>query len=382
MANILRNTILVFVIFFMNVMVHGENHDIDTLSVDPQPMVSTADSVFDSLPWWRQLYDNGFRIHDSRVNYPKFARELLKIYDWGDKTFNTYDPNYVVGVGKNWKVVLKSYNWLTSYMMRFEDGKSLHIRSDLYPDMGVYLCFMAVNVGYTAKIDNLFGNKRKTRENLNFSFTTSRFHAAFNYWKTKGDAKITKFGDYNNSLGFHMPFNNIGMQSYNGELFYFFNNKKYSHAAAYCFSKYQLKSAGSLMAGFTFNHQTLDIDFSNISEEIKDYIPGIQNRYRFRFNDYALAIGYGYNWVIKPRKWLLNVMALPSLGYRYSYSDSSEGKRNMFAFDAYAAGSIVYNMRALYASMNVLFNGHLYFNKKYLFFDSISSLSINVGARF
>lgn len=383
--------IFVLMVFFIGLIADGENllylnsdsiysNDSTAIALEKEKQIN--DSIFNTYPWYKQLLENGFRIHDPRINYPAFPKFCLNIYDWGDKTFNTYDPNYVVGVGKNWKVVLKSYNWMTSYMMRFNGGKSLHIRSDIYPDFGAYICFMAVNVGYTAKLDNLFGHTRKTRENFNVSFTTSRFHAAFNHWRTIGDAKITKFGSYDKNHNFELPFDDIKMSNYNVELFYFLNNKKYSHAAAYCFSKYQLKSAGSCMLGITFNHQTLNINFSNLSPDIKEHLPGLQDSYRFRFNDYNIAAGYGYNWVIKPRIWLLNAMVLPSIGYRYSYKDSSEGQRNLFAFDLFGSTSLVYNHRSLYASLSLTLNGHLYFNNQYTLFDSINSLSMNMGVRF
>ena len=61
--------------------------------------------------WVSQLFANGFRINDPGINYPKFARFCLKVYNWGDKTFNSYDPCYVVGSGKNWKFYGKSYAW-------------------------------------------------------------------------------------------------------------------------------------------------------------------------------------------------------------------------------------------------------------------------------
>ena len=74
-----------------------------------------ADSIaFSRKPWYKQLLENGFRINDPQVNYPRFPRFLLSLYNWGDKTFNSYDPEYVVGVGKNWKITTKSYNWMES----------------------------------------------------------------------------------------------------------------------------------------------------------------------------------------------------------------------------------------------------------------------------
>lgn len=341
-----------------------------------------SDSAFMSLPWYSQLVDNGFRIHDPRIKYPKFPRFLLKVYDWGDKTFNSYDTDYVVGAHKNWKVMLKNYNWMTSYMMFFQKDHTLHMRSDIYNDVGAYICFMAVSLGYTAKVDNLIGHGRKTRENFNISFTSSLFSASFNRWTTKGDMKITHLGNYNDGHSFTYGFDAVELKSISGEAYYFFNHKKYSQAAAYCFSKYQLKSAGSWMIGVAFNHQTLNMDFSALPQEMKDYLPSLDDSYRFRFNDYDVMGGYGHNWALVPRRWLLNLTVLPSIGYRYSYRDSSDGKRDLFSTNLRAMFSAVYNHKALFATLTARFDGHLYFNNNYTLFDSIESLSFVVGARF
>lgn len=69
--------------------------------------------------WVKQLFANGFRINEPGINYPKFMRFCLNVYNWGDRTFNSYDPEYVVGTGKNWKLYLNSHNWAQSYALFF-----------------------------------------------------------------------------------------------------------------------------------------------------------------------------------------------------------------------------------------------------------------------
>lgn len=378
--------LFIHILFLVAITGSGENICIlDSIPTEIEESVTDTfnpDSVFSRLPWWQQLYDNGFRIHDPRINYPKFMRLCLDVYNWGDKTFNSYDEEYVVGVGKNWKATIKNYNWMTSYMMFFEKDKALHMRSDIYNDLGAYLNFMAVSIGYTAKVDDLIGHSIKTRKNFNFSFTSSLFSAQFNYWKTMGDVKITRLGDYNDGKSFAYDFNNIRLRSYAGEVYYFGNHLKYSQAAAYCYSKYQLKSAGSWIVGLGFNHQTLDMDFSSLPQEMHQALPNLDNIYRFRFNDYDVMGGYGYNWVPRPRTWLVNGTILPSIGYRYSYRDSSEGQKNMFSTNIRAQFSILYNHRALFINLLGRFDGHLYFNNNYTLFDSIESLSLIAGVRF
>lgn len=344
-----------------------------------------ADSIaFAKLPWYRQLLANGFRIHDPHVNYPKFPRFILKVYDWGDRTFNSYDPSYVVGVGKNWKVTTKSFNWMESYMIMFspKTRDMLHIRSYPYIDFGAYISFMALSVGYTAKMNDLFSGGKENRSNLNFNFTCSRLYANLDITSTNGNTLITHFGDYKDKEVLPYKFNDIRHSTVSGEAFYIFNYRKYSQAAAYCFSKYQLNSAGSWLLGFSFNNQNIDIDFSNLPDDMKEYLPDLENRYHYRYTDYDVCGGYAYNWALKPRQWLANITLFPAVGYRHTYHNSTDNRRHMIATSLHARFSFVYNHRALFASLTGRFDGHLYFNRNYTFFNAIESISLIVGARF
>lgn len=343
-----------------------------------------ADSIaFSRKPWYKQLFENGFRINDPQVNYPRFPRFLLSLYNWGDKTFNSYDPDYVVGVGKNWKITTKSYNWMESYMMLFSLRKSdmLHISSNIYNDFGVHLSFMAVSVGYTAKLNDFMGGGKTKRENLNFNFTCSRIYANIDFSSTAGNTRITHFGDYK---GPYLPYNydDIEHKSLSGEAFYIFNFSKYSHAAAYCFSKYQLRSAGSWVLGFAFADQNMRFSFLRLPEAMKHYLPDLEDVYHYRYTDYDLCGGYAHNWVLKPRKWLINLTCYPAVGYRYSFKNSTDNKRHLLATSAHARFSAVYNHKALFVSLTGRIDGHMYFNSRYTFFNSMESLSLIMGARF
>ena len=45
--------------------------------------------------WVSQLIKTGFHINDPRINYPAFPRFALKVYNWGDRTFNHYESAFV-----------------------------------------------------------------------------------------------------------------------------------------------------------------------------------------------------------------------------------------------------------------------------------------------
>lgn len=354
-------------------------------SYHPIDSKNTNDSIaFEKLSWWEQLWVSGFHIHDPRIKYPSFPKFLLNVYDWADKTFNSYDTDYVIGTGCNWKTTLTSYNWMESYMMLFSmhSRDMLHIRSSFYSDLGLHLSFMAVTLGYYANFNRWVGDKDLDRKTFNLNFTCSRFSASLDFRSTKGNTLITHFGAYNPGHSYAIHFDDIEHKSSQGQLYYFFNYRKYSQAAAYSYSKYQLKSAGTPILGFAFNHQNLKMDFSSLPEQMKLYLPSLENQYKFRFTDYGILAGYGYNYVIRPRKWLFNITAIPSVGYRHSYSDSSEGRKDMLSANIRARLALVYNYRALFATLTGKLDANLYFNSRYTFFNSVESLSFIVGARF
>lgn len=353
---------------------------------EPEPFTEPEDSVA-PLPgknWVHRLINSGFHINDPRIGYPKFAKFCVNVYNWGDRTFNSYDPEYVVGTGKNWKIIGKTYNWAQSYMLTFTKSTSIRMISDVYSDIGAHLCFMAVSVGYDFNANELIGNPVSNRTNFEFNFTCALFAANYQRSSTKGGAHITKFGRYKlpSGQGLNFDFDGVNQESTVWDLYYFFNHRKYSQAAAYCYSKYQLKSAGSIIAGFNYTHQQISLDFSRLPADMLAYMPGDHEYYNFRYTDYDLMVGYAYNCVMKPRKWLFNITALPSIGYKHSYEDSTEGRKDMFSTNIKAMLSFVFNHRSLFASMSARFDGRAYYGNGYTFFNSNESVTFNIGARF
>ena len=141
--------------------------------------------------WVKQLIASGFEIHDPAINYPKFMRFCLKVYDWGDRTFNSYDSSYVVSTGKNWKLTGRTYNWAESYFMQFSGDTRLRMISDIYSDIGANIGFMAVNVGYTFNANDLFHAPVAKRKNYDYSFTCALFAASLNYTSTDGGVRLS-----------------------------------------------------------------------------------------------------------------------------------------------------------------------------------------------
>jgi hypothetical protein len=346
------------------------------------PVVSPYGDDYYSRNWVKQLFMNGFRINEPGVNYPKFARFCLKVYNWGDRIFNSYDKDYVVATGKNWKASLRSFNWLQNYSLFFPNKLNVRMYSDLYVDIAPSINFMAVGLSYAFNANEMLHNSVTQRRNFEWDFTCSLFTFHFSRSSVDGGVSIKKFGKYNYGHRISVDYNDISQTATVIDGYYFFNHRHYSHAAAYCYSKYQLKSSGTLICGFNYERRNVGINFSNLPEGMLAFVPDGRMDYNFNYADYNVIVGYGYNWVLFPRRWLFNITTLPALGYKHTFRDSSDGRKEMFAGNIKMRMSLVYNHKALFAALNGRFDGSLYLGEAYTFVNSNLSLALTVGARF
>lgn len=90
--------------------------------------------------------------------------------------------------------------------------------------------------------------------------------------------------------------------------FYIFNRKKFSYAAAYTQKTFQVRSAGSFLAGLTAYYA--DFDYSN--KRNADFFAAMDDIGRLRQYQVSVGAGYAYNFV--PAKgWILSAMFMPTM---------------------------------------------------------------------
>lgn len=339
----------------------------------------------DSLPvvaqkhWWTELKQWNLDLKDTTVYYPKFLRFCVDTYNWADKTFNSYDPEYVEGTGRRWKAILRSDNWTDSYAFQFEK-MPVRMMSEINCNVGFHLSYMAVSVGYTLDFGHIIGNKPSNHKKWDFNFSCALFSVDAYYHDNYDGTVIRRFGEYDNGRWIEYPFTNLKLKTYGIDGYYFFNNRKYSQGAAYNFSKIQKRSAGSLIVGVTVSHNDIDIDFSTLPEKMQEYMLTDKRRFNFDYNDYCFLVGYGYN-VVMGKHWLFNVTALPAVGFKHNCYDSVDG-RDQFSMNIKGKGALIYNLGDFFAGALGKFSGNWYMANDYQFFNAITSLSLNVGVRF
>lgn len=331
--------------------------------------------------WWNQAKKLKLDLNDTTVRYPKFIEFCLNVYKWGDRFFNSYDPEYVIGTGKRWKARIVNDNWVDSYIMTFPEKMKMQMLSNVYANIGAYIQYMAVSMGYTYDMNDITNRHATDHKKMEFGFNCALFNIELYYHENTGGTYLRRFGDYRNGKYFKENFPGLQLYTFGVDAIYYFNHKRYSHGAAHNFSKFQKKSQGSPVIGLSHTNIKLSFDFTQLPLHLLPYLTIPVRDYFFHYNSYAIVFGYGYNWVITP-KLLFNATLTPSIGVTHCYEDSLEGAKWMPSVNMAGRSSLTYNLGNFFFSGIFRFNGHWYKSGTYSLFSSIENFSANIGFRF
>lgn len=345
-------------------------------SIDAIPFDTTRDDRY----WERAIVNGEWSFFtDPTVKKPGFLNFAYKAYKFYSNAFNNYDTAYVVGIDKDWKLMIINNDWIDAYGGKVSNSPvKVFMNSNVYSSVGVHLSFMGIGYTYMFDLDNVFGRDPSQHSKWELSFATSRFSFEAYHSKNNGTIRINRWEGSKRVL--HEKFNGLRRVSSGVDMYYFFNHRKYSQAAAYSFSKLQKRSAGSVIAGFLIATQNIELDCEDLPA-LKEFLPGDKDFYRYHYRSYSFLIGYAYNWVFR-RNWLFNITIAPSVGWNHSFDDSFDGKRDNLALDLRGRLGLVRNAGNFFYGLHLIFDGHLYYNKTHNFVNSLEDLTLTAGFRF
>jgi hypothetical protein len=278
---------------------------------------------------------------DSVATWGKFPRFVVNTYRWGDNFFNSYDSAYVVGTGCKFNVKATADSWFDYYNFTLQDNQTMHLRSDPSTSFGLHLTYLAVSVGYDVNMQKLLHNDERVRKRFRFGFNCSLLAVELNYSDNDVGTTLTRFGKGWSPTKVNIKFNGINTSILGLDGYYFFNNKRYSEAASFNFSKIQKRSQGSLYAGFSLYRKKYDFDFNELPDDIKNNLPEKWKNdcYHVESDNYAVRMGYGYNWVLGP-KWVVGISESPIVGISKGYINSDEKKTSFSLYNRFKASAV------------------------------------------
>ena len=134
----------------------------------------------------------------------------------------------------------------------------------------------------------------------------------------------------------HLETGDVKMKMANLAGYYVFNHRRFSYPAAFTQSYIQRRSAGSWLAGISYQGGSIET-----TDEFKERMPNAPD-VNIHIGLLGIGGGYGYNWVLG-KKWLLHFSMLPTFViYNYNHMTVNGERRNAKHFSP----SIIFNERA------------------------------------
>ncbi|MBO7069528.1 MAG: DUF4421 family protein [Bacteroidaceae bacterium] len=136
---------------------------------------------------------------------------------------------------------------------------------------------------------------------LNLNYFSSRISLDFSYQRSE-----TLSGEIRRDDGIHqMESGDVTMKIVNVAGYYAFNHRKFSFPAAFNQNYIQRRSAGSWLAGISYQGGSI-----KTSDELKIRKPDAPD-VSIKFGHLGIGGGYGYNLVVR-KKWLFHLSVLPT----------------------------------------------------------------------
>ena len=215
-----------------------------------------------------------------------------------------YDTNYVVRPKEKWLLRLLG-NYAGNYIHAKGTVNGVYSKYDLHTKKNTTI---GLEVNYCDLAVSLMLNPAKMRGDyddyeFNFEYHGNQISFDINYLRSTSLTGDMKLGNID-----HLDENGLRMNVVNVAAYYTFSHRRFSFPAALYQNYYQRRSAGSWLAGASFQGGSI-----KTTDELKERSPQAPEVH-LTFANVAIGGGYGYNLVLgQHSQWLLHLSAVPSV---------------------------------------------------------------------
>lgn len=315
------------------------------------------------------------------------GRKIRKV----GKEFNAVDTTFISPNLYNLAFMLEHSSWYEYYRLGSNSNngeQSISFSPNANFKLGVYFGWRWIFLGYSFDVKDIFGghkNKAKKTE-MALNLYSSKFGVDLYWRKTGSDFKIRSYNGFQlNTPTKNMDFNGFQSKIKGLNAYWIFNYKRFSYPAAYSQSTNQRKSAGSLMAGFSYSQHNISFDYDKLPTEMRNQLHNALLFKKVKYSDYSLCLGYGYNWVFA-KNWVSNLSLLPAIAYKKSkINDTPQPYTHWIKdinFDLITRASIVYNNSKYFAGAALVMHTYDYRKEDFSLTNTFGTLRVYVGLNF
>ncbi len=248
--------------------------------------------------------------------------------------------------------------------------------------IGLYLGWRWIFLGYSIDLE-----EGSPLSDINFSFYTSKVGIDIFYRKRNEGYKIRTLDGFEREgkkiTGYNRNFDGLSVTQKGFNLYYVFNNKRFSYPAAYSQSTNQRISAGSFILGLNYNEQSFSFNHTGFDPQIQELlVPDLKFDY-VKYKDFSINFGYSYNWVFA-KNCLANISFTPAIGYKNTSLKLKNGK-DLFSninFDLITRAAIVYNNSRYYAGTSLVSHTYSYSRNSLSILNGFGVINVYIGLNF
>lgn len=320
--------------------------------------------------------------HNVIIDYTQ--KGLHKAEEIIDEKLDKKDSLYVVPNIYNMTVMTQySYNYEYYRFTSRDNSQSISLRPENGNKMGLYIGWKWLYLGWSFDM-----TKNNAKEDINLSFYTAKLGIDLLYRRRDRGFKLYETEGFTNDYGqkirdYRRAFDGFSTMQKGINVYYIFNNKRFSYPAAYSQTTNQRISAGSFILGLTYNEQTFRFNYQNIDPKLLARLNSELKFEKVKYKDFCINFGYSYNWVFA-RNLLANISLTPGVGYKNSslkINDSKEFISNI-NIDFITRAAVVYNNSRYYIGASFVSHTYSYRKSKLSVINGYGTINVYTGINF
>ena len=303
--------------------------------------------------------------------------------------FSDFDTTYISPNRYNYALMLDHFTNYEYYSVGNDDQR-LRFSPNPHNKIGAYFGWRWIFLGWAVDTDWLYGKKSKKKRGTEFdlSLYSSKLGVDIFYRSTGNDYKIHKVSGFSDEIpsNYSEDFNGLKVKMKGLNLYYIFNNRRFSYPAAFSQSTNQRCNAGSFIAGFSVSTHNLNFDYTKLPEIIQETMnPGMKVKH-IKYTNISLNAGYAYNWVFA-RNCLACLSFNPAVAYKTSRIEKTEEREaddwyKNFNIDFILRAGVVYNNSKYFVGTSFVGRTYDYYKNSFSLNNGFGTLQIYAGFNF
>ena len=305
--------------------------------------------------------------------------------------FSDFDTTYISPNRYNYALMITHFSNFEYYSVTSAQPhpQKLSFSPNPHNKIGLYFGWQWIFLGWSFDVDDIYRktNRKNKGTEFDLSLYSSKLGVDIFYRRTGNNYKIHKIKGFPEEIpsDYTANFNGMKVDIKGLNLYYIFNNRRFSYPAAFSQSTNQRLNAGSFIAGFSISKHNLDFEYTQLPEIIQEHMNSGMKVQKIKYTNANISFGYAYNWVFA-RNCLACLSLTPAIAYKASDVDAEvrEGRKwyGKFNLDFLIRAGIVYNNGKYFVGTSFVGKNYNYHRGNFSLDNGFGTLQIYAGFNF